>query len=124
MIDHVSLGSHRFQEAVRFYQECFLPLGYRLERHTPEEAAFGPDGKSVFFLYPVAPGDAVAGARCHVAVSAETREKILEFHRRAVQRGAATLRAPGGRPDISPDYFGTVIRDLDGHTIEVVHWSM
>jgi catechol 2,3-dioxygenase-like lactoylglutathione lyase family enzyme len=63
------------------------------------------------------------GARAHIAVRADTQEKILRFHEVARQRGATTVRAPGERPDISPDYFGTVIRDLDGHTIEVVHWS-
>jgi predicted lactoylglutathione lyase len=63
------------------------------------------------------------GARSHVAVSADTQEKIVKFHDAALQRGATTVRPPGGRSDISPDYFGTVIRDLDGHTIEVVYWS-
>ena len=124
MIDHASLGSRRFEEAIQFYSDCFLPLGYRLEHRTPEEAAFGPHGKWTFWLYPVASSEPVVGARCHIAVSADTREKIVKFHEAALQRGATTVRAPGGRPDISPDYFGTVIRDLDGHTIEVVHWSM
>jgi catechol 2,3-dioxygenase-like lactoylglutathione lyase family enzyme len=123
MIDHVSLGSRGFEEAIQFYSECFAPLGYQLSHRTPEEAAFGPEGNRIFWLYPVPSSETVVGARCHVAVNADTQEKILKFHQLALQRGATTVRAPGERPDISPDYFGTVIRDLDGHTIEVVHWS-
>ena len=123
MIDHVSLGSRRFEEAIQFYSECLLPLGYQLEHRAPEEAAFGPHGKWTFWLYPVPSSEVVVGARSHVAVSADTQEKIVKFHDAALQRGATTVRAPGGRSDISPDYFGTVIHDRDGHTIEVVYWS-
>jgi len=91
---------------------------------TPEEAAFGAGGKWSFWLYPIRPSDPAVGTRTHVAVSTDRKEKIIEFHALAHNRGATTVRAPGPRPDISPDYFGVVIRDLDGHTIEVVHWSM
>jgi catechol 2,3-dioxygenase-like lactoylglutathione lyase family enzyme len=124
MLDHVSLGSRRFEDAVEFYSACFLPLGYRLEHRTPQEAAFGLQGKWTFWLYPVGESEPVVGARCHVAVSADSKEKIIEFHEVAKRNGATTVRLPGGRPDISPDYFGAIIRDLDGHTIEVVHWQM
>ena len=124
MIDHVSLGSRRFGDAIQFYSDCLAPLGYQLEHRTPEEAAFGPHGRWSFWLYPVSSAEEIVGARTHIAVSAETQEGIIQFHHRALQPGATTVRLPGGRPDISPDYFGTVIRDLDGHTIEVVHWSM
>lgn len=124
MIDHVSLGSRKFAAAVLFYADCFQPLGYRLEHSTPQEAAFGPDGKWIFWIYPVPSAEPVVGPRSHIAVTADTREQILKFHELAVARGATTVRAPGGRSDISPNYFGTVIHDLDGHTIEVVHWTM
>jgi catechol 2,3-dioxygenase-like lactoylglutathione lyase family enzyme len=98
MIDHLSLGSHRFEEAIKFYSDCFVPLGYRLEHRTAEEAAFGPQGKRIFCLYPVASSEAVTGARCHIAVSADTREQVVEFHQAAVQRGATTVRTPGRTP--------------------------
>ncbi|MGA7445195.1 MAG: VOC family protein [Terriglobales bacterium] len=123
MIDHISLGSRRFEEAIRFYSDCLLPLGYQLSHRTPEEAAFGPGKNRIFWLYPVPASEAVVGARTHIAMSADAQEAIVKFHDVALHLGAATVRAPGGRPDISLSYFGTVIRDLDGHTIEVVHWS-
>ena len=123
MIDHVSLGSHRFPEAIRFYSICFTLLGYSLEHRTDLEAAFGSPGHRHFWLYRVDGDAAIRGQRTHVAVSAMGKEKVHAFFDAALERGAVAVRQPGPRPDISPDYYGTVIKDLDGHTIEVVHWA-
>jgi predicted lactoylglutathione lyase len=41
----------------------------------------------------------------------------------AIRKGASSVRSPGQRPDVSSDYFGTVVRDPDGHSLEVVHWA-
>jgi catechol 2,3-dioxygenase-like lactoylglutathione lyase family enzyme len=123
MIDHVSLGTKQFDEAIVFHMACFSRLGYRLEHRTEKEAAFGADGKWDFWLYPVAPEGALVGARSHVAVAANSRDDVVSFFEAAVGKGAACVRAPGERLDISPHYFGAVVRDLDGHTLEVVHWT-
>jgi catechol 2,3-dioxygenase-like lactoylglutathione lyase family enzyme len=124
MVDHISLGTSRIDRAVEFYTDCFLPLGYQVQRYTPDEVAFGTEEKWLFWLYPVGPEETIVGARAHVALSADNHGQVVEFYDKAQRRGATTVRVPGPRPDISPEYFGTVIRDLDGHTIEVVHWSV
>jgi hypothetical protein len=59
LIDHVSLGSRGFAEAIQFYSECLLPLATSLSI-APEEATSGPHGKWTFWLYPVASSEAVA----------------------------------------------------------------
>lgn len=123
MIDHVSLGTRQFDKAITFYSACFAALGYRLEHQTKDEAAFGQNGMWDFWLYPVAGTEAIVGHRSHVAVTADSREKVRRFHETAMREGAIEVRPAGGRPEISPDYFGTVVRDPDGHTIEVVHWT-
>ena len=41
MIDHVSLGTTRYAEAVDFYRRALAPLGLALQRDTGAEAAFG-----------------------------------------------------------------------------------
>lgn len=123
MIDHVSIGTHRLDEAIRFYSACFATLGYLLEHQTTSEAAFGPRGQSVFWLNPVSNEKAIIGESSHIALTAGTQEQVEQFHKVAMQHGGVTVRMPGKRPDISPNYFGTVVLDLDGHTIEVVHWS-
>jgi catechol 2,3-dioxygenase-like lactoylglutathione lyase family enzyme len=123
MIDHVSLGTKRLAQAITFYETCLSGLGYGLLHQTEKEAAFGADGKWEFWLYSVAPEESVVGARSHVAIAADSCEKVVRFFEDAMRKAATVVRPPGGRPDIGPDYFGTVIRDLDGHTIEVVHWA-
>jgi len=44
------------------------------------------------------------------------------FFEAAIAGGATALREPGLRPDVNERYYGTMIKDPDGHTIEVVHW--
>ena len=41
MIDHVSVGTRRYPEAVAFYRQVLAPLGIELLRDTGQEAAFG-----------------------------------------------------------------------------------
>ena len=123
MIDHLSIGTHRPSEAVSFYSRCLGLLGYGLVHQDAGQAIFGVDGKWIFCLYPAEPGTQLNGHRSHVAFSAPSQHATLAFHEAASALGAATVRAPGLRPDINAEYFGTVMTDLDGHTIEVVHWS-
>jgi catechol 2,3-dioxygenase-like lactoylglutathione lyase family enzyme len=122
MIDHVSLGTTKFEDAIRFYTACLAGLGYQLEHRSEKEAAFGADGKWDFWLYPVGPDESVIGAKSHVAITADSTDKVKLFLADAVREGATQVRPAAERPDVSPDYFGTVVRDLDGHTIEVVYW--
>jgi catechol 2,3-dioxygenase-like lactoylglutathione lyase family enzyme len=122
MIDHTSLGVKDFERAVAFYSACLGPLGYSLQRMTDAEAAFGVEAAWGFFLYPVASGASIVGERNHVAFSAPDRSAVEAFHQTAIANGARSVRPPGGRPDISPDYFGTVLVDPEGHTLEAVFW--
>ena len=121
MIDHTSLGVRNYTQAVTFYTACLAPLGYAPQRVQDDEAAFGTPEAWGFFLYP-AQGSLV-GDRAHIAFSAPAREAVETFHREAASRGATTVRPPGPRPDISPEYYGTVVKDADGHTLEAVFWA-
>jgi catechol 2,3-dioxygenase-like lactoylglutathione lyase family enzyme len=122
MIDHASLGVSDYDAAVGFYTACLATLGYAPQRIRPDEAAFGTSDRWGFFIYPAAAGK-IVGERCHVAFAAASRNAVQAFHKLAVHKGATTVRAPGERPDIGPDYFGTVLIDPDGHTLEAVYWN-
>lgn len=122
MIDHTSLGVTDFDSAIAFYTACLAPLGYEPQRIRPEEAAFGTPESWGFFIYPATVGK-IVGERNHVAFRARGRDAVQAFHKMAVQKGATTVRAPGERPDIGPDYFGTILIDPDGHTLEAVYWA-
>jgi catechol 2,3-dioxygenase-like lactoylglutathione lyase family enzyme len=123
MIDHTSLGVKDFDRAVQAFTAMLKPLGYALQRLKGDEAAFGTEAHWGFFLYPAGSDKIVVGERAHVAFAASSRTQVEEFHRAAAVHGAKSLRPPGARADISPEYYGTVVADADGHTLEAVFWD-
>jgi catechol 2,3-dioxygenase-like lactoylglutathione lyase family enzyme len=123
VIDHTSLGVRDFDRAVAFYTACLAALGFAPQRVTADEAAFGTARDWGFFLYPVAAGKGIVGEKNHVAFRAGSRDAVAAFHRAATEHGATQLRPVGPRPDIGPEYFGTVLVDPDGHMLEAVFWD-
>lgn len=119
MIDHVSLGTRRYPEAVAFYQQALKPLGLELLRDTGAEAAFGTASQWSLFLYPVAEGEAVTAKGMHIALGAASRDVVAAAHAAALAASGQDIFTPRERPDISPSYFGAMFLDLDGHRIEV-----
>lgn len=120
MIDHASLGTHRYAETVAFFQRALAPLGLTLLRDTGAEAAFGTEAHWSFFVYPVASDEHVVAKGTHLALSAASREQVAQVHAAALEAGAADIFAPRERPDISSTYFGAMFHDLDGHRLEVL----
>lgn len=119
MIDHVSLGTTRYADAVDFYRRVLAPLGLALQRDTGAEAAFGTAQNWSFFLYPVKAEERVTAPGTHLAFGAVSRAQVAAVHGAALSARAADLFTPRERPDISPTYFGAMFTDLDGHRIEV-----
>jgi len=120
MIEHVSLGTHDYGNAVEFYRRVLAPLGLRLMRDTGTEAAFGTSSHWSLFLYPVAADETVAAKGMHVALAAPSRERVQAVHDAAVAARGVDVFTPRERPDISPTYFGAMFKDIDGHAIEVL----
>ena len=119
MIDHVSLGTARYVDAVNFYRRVLAPLGLSLQRDTGAEAAFGTAQNWSFFLYPVTTGERVTAPGTHLAFGAASRAQVAAVHEAALSACAVDLFTPRDRPDISTTYFGAMFTDLDGHRIEV-----
>ena len=120
MVEHVSLGTHRYAEAVAFYERALAPLGMALLRDTGAEAAFGTPSHWSFFLYPVAAEEQVVAKGTHVAFGALSRALVAQVHEAALGAGAQDIFTPRERPDISPTYYGAMFKDLDGHGLEVL----
>lgn len=120
MIDHVSLGSARYAEAVAFYRQALTPLGFSLLRDTGAEAAFGTPERWCFFVYPVPEDQAVTARGMHLAFAAASRQQVRAVHEAALGAAASDIFTPRERPDINSSYFGAMFHDLDGHRIEVL----
>ncbi|HEX7687615.1 MAG TPA: VOC family protein [Burkholderiaceae bacterium] len=120
MIEHLSLGTHGYGDAVAFFQRALAPLDISLQRDTGQEAAFGTASRWSFFLYPVPAEDGVVAARMHVAFGAPSRAAVEQVHAAALAAGASDVFGPRERPDISPTYYGAMFKSADGHAIEVL----
>jgi catechol 2,3-dioxygenase-like lactoylglutathione lyase family enzyme len=120
MIDHVSLGTRHYAQAVAFYQRALKPLGITLLRDTGAEAAFGTADQWSFFLYPVEEDQHVTAKGTHIALGAASRAVVAEAHTAALAAEGRDIFTPRLRPDVSPTYFGAMFHDLDGHRIEVL----
>lgn len=118
MIDHLSLGTRHYAEAVSFYSRVLQPMQAALQRDTGAEAAFGTAARWSFYLYPQ--GEHVTAPGMHVAFGASSREQVAAVHAAALAASATDIFSPRARPDISPTYFGAMFNDLDGHRIEVL----
>ncbi len=126
MIDHTSLGVRDYDRAGR------LLHGSRSPRWATRCSVSGARrgrlrhgaGLGLLPLSRHAPDKSIIGERNHVAFqrAEPRRRRRLQPHRhrsRAANRSAPSVRAP----DISPEYFGTVLTDPDGHTLEAVFWD-
>jgi len=121
MLNHVSVGTHDLTRAKQFYARVFAPLGLKTTVDSEKEVYFGTARDFVVFaLYPVPAEKAVVGAQTHFALTAKDREEVAAVARAAQAQSAHLLHAAGPRPEIGPDYYGTMFKDLDGHVIEVL----
>lgn len=122
MFDHISFGVHDLDRATAFYSRVLGTLGYKLQRQLATEVAFGPGEDWTFFLYPAEAGTSTVGARMHLAFRAGSRAVVSEFYATALALGATPLpdRAPDVRPQFGDDYFGAVLQDPEGHTLEIL----
>lgn len=120
MFNHLSFGVTDLPRASSFYDGVLGALGYRRNLSSAQETAYGPGDDMLFWLYPVAAGQAVAAPRMHLAFNAPSRDAVKAFVAAAQALGGKIVRPAGGRPDISADYFGAVVDDPDGHRLEVV----
>ena len=122
MINHISIGVHDLPKSKLFYEKILSPLGMICSKSTDTECYFGTSNAPVtFVLYPAQANDSVVGARAHVALNAPSSEAVDEFDRLAEKAGAKRLHPAGRRPDLGdPTYYGAMIKDLDGHVIEIL----
>jgi catechol 2,3-dioxygenase-like lactoylglutathione lyase family enzyme len=126
MIDHLSYYATDYPASKKFYDAALAPLGYvcttemtatwDTEFPTRRMCAYGPPGKSVFWLmevkHPVTPR--------HIAFSAKSHAEVDAFHEAAIAVGAKDNGAPGPRPLYHENYYGAFVIDPDGNNVEAV----
>jgi catechol 2,3-dioxygenase-like lactoylglutathione lyase family enzyme len=116
MLDHIKLFVSDVDRSKAFYELAFQPLGYRvLLEPAPGIVGMGRDFPN--FWLAQAEGSSTPA---HVAIRADTRSVVDEFHAAALAAGGTDNGLPGLRPQYHPSYYGAFVHDPDGNNIEAV----
>ena len=116
MIGYVTLGTNRFEEAARFYDELFALLGAGRLMESDRFIAWGTGMTSpaVSIAKPFDGKPATVGNGVMVALATDSPEKVDALHAKALQLGATDEGAPGPR---SEQFYAGYFRDLDGNKL-------
>jgi len=116
MLDHIKLFVSDVDRSKAFYELAFQPLGYRvLLEPAPGIVGMGRDFPN--FWLAQAKGSSTTA---HVAIRADTRSVVDEFHAAALAAGGTDNGPPGLRPQYHPSYYSAFVHDPDGNNIEAV----
>ena len=119
IINHVSIGTNRFNEAIEFYDAVLTTIGASRQLEIPNFAvAYGKYFPEFWVQLPFDGKSASVANGTHFAFLAASREVVDEFYRVALEAGATCAGEPGFRPQYGAGYYAAYVFDLDGHKIE------
>jgi catechol 2,3-dioxygenase-like lactoylglutathione lyase family enzyme len=116
MLDHIKLFVSDVDRSKAFYELAFQPLGYRVLLE-PAAGIVGMGRDFPNFWLAQAEGSSTTA---HVAIRADTRSVVDDFHAAALAAGGTDNGPPGLRPQYHPSYYGAFVHDPDGNNIEAV----
>ena len=116
MIGYVTLGTNRFDQAAKFYDEllALVGAGRLMQSDTFVAWSTGPKSPAISILRPYDGNDATVGNGVMVAIAAGSPEKVDALHAKAIELGGADEGAPGPRGD---NFYAGYFRDLDGNKL-------
>lgn len=116
MIGYVTLGTNRFDEAAKFYDDLFAVLGAGRLFEGDRFIAWGTGMRSpaVAIAKPYDGNPASVGNGVMVALVMDAPEKVDLIHARALELGGTDEGAPGPRGE---QFYAGYFRDLDGNKL-------
>ena len=116
MIGYVTLGTNRFDEAAKFYDELFglIGAGRILEDETYVAWGRSMQEPGVSIARPFDGKPATVGNGVMVAIVVDSPDKVDALHARALELGGTDEGAPGPR---SEQFYAGYFRDLDGNKL-------
>jgi hypothetical protein len=116
MIGYVTLGTNRFDEAAKFYDELFAVIGAGRLMESDSFIAWGTGMTSpaVSIAKPWDGKPATVGNGVMVALVMDKPEKVDAVHAKALALGGTDEGAPGPRSD---QFYAGYFRDLDGNKL-------
>lgn len=125
IMSHVSVGTNRFADAIKFYDSVLTTIGAKRVLEIPgvEAVAYGKKFPEFWVQAPIDGRPANTGNGTHFGFIAHSKEAVDAFYAAALAAGAKSDGAPGGRPHYGEAYYGCFVLDLDGHKIEAMYWD-
>jgi catechol 2,3-dioxygenase-like lactoylglutathione lyase family enzyme len=120
MIDHVTLQVADVATSRTFYEPLLGALHVAVVFEDDGAVGFAGAREGLPGSFWLIPTERRADRELHLAFSAPDRAHVRAFHAAAVRLGAEILNAPRVFPEYHPYYYGTFVRDPDGHNIEAV----
>jgi catechol 2,3-dioxygenase-like lactoylglutathione lyase family enzyme len=116
MIGYVTLGTNRYDEAAKFYDELFALIGATRILETDRFIAWGTSMNSpaVTIAKPYDGKPATVGNGVMVALAMESTDKVDAMHAKALELGGTDEGAPGPR---GTGFYAAYFRDLDGNKL-------
>ncbi len=116
MIGYVTLGTNKFDEAAKFYDELLAVIGAGriMESDTFIAWATGPKSPAISILRPYDGKDATVGNGVMIAIAAGSTDTVDALHAKAVELGGADEGSPGSR---GGNFYAGYFRDLDGNKL-------
>ena len=116
MIGYVTLGTNKFDEAAKFYDELFATIGAArgIEGDTFIAWSTGARSPAISIIKPFDGEVATVGNGVMVAVAMDSADKVDAFHAKALELGGTDEGAPGSR---FGNFYAGYFRDLDGNKL-------
>jgi catechol 2,3-dioxygenase-like lactoylglutathione lyase family enzyme len=116
MIGYVTLGTNRYDEAAKFYDELFSELGASRILESDRFIAWGTGMTSpaVSIAKPFDGKPATVGNGVMVALVVDSSDKVDAIHAKALALGGTDEGAPGPRGE---GFYAGYFRDLDGNKL-------
>ncbi|KAG8956185.1 hypothetical protein FRC04_004261 [Tulasnella sp. 424] len=126
-LDHVGIkvSYDTFDAVIKTYLAVLAPLGVKemfrfggSDRSTV--VGMGVPNKPFLWFAQAAKDETIDPRPVHVAITADTRAQINEFHKLAMAEGLKCNGPPGLREHYHPTYYGAYVIDPLGNNLEVV----
>ena len=120
MIGYVMVGTSDLARSAAYYDAVLAPLGLTRVENDAEYVGFAPvtakDQIEFYVTKPYNGEPASVGNGTMIALLAESRTHVDQFHQTALEQGGKDEGSPGPRPADSEIYYAYA-RDPDGNKI-------
>lgn len=128
MIGYVTVGTNDLDRARSYYDALFASIGGRRLMQLEDQRGFTMYGVAinrpgVVVTRPYNGEEATVGNGNMVALVMDSKDKVDEFHAKALELGGTNEGDPGYRGDPKLGYYFSYFRDLDGNKFAVFNIS-